>query len=112
MKQEFHSHQFCEPCPSPDSPVIPAGGHTYGPGFAIAWQNGPLGRGPTRKEPNGAFVETIIAAARDRLAFYQSTPFACEANEKALDHLDEVLLILDQRTKERESREVEGTHKV
>ena len=34
----------------------PAGGTTYGNGFAIGWQNGPLGRGPDRIEPNGAFV--------------------------------------------------------
>jgi hypothetical protein len=26
----------------------PAGGSTFGPGFAISWQNGPLGRGSKR----------------------------------------------------------------
>lgn len=45
----------------------PAGGHSFGTGFCIAWQNGPLGRGEERAEPNGAFVETILAATRDRI---------------------------------------------
>ena len=41
----------------------PAGGVSSGRGFAISWQNGPLGRGVERREPNGAFVEDVIAAA-------------------------------------------------
>ncbi|MFA4945163.1 MAG: hypothetical protein WC789_10745 [Lentisphaeria bacterium] len=112
MLQEFKSFHFVEPMEAPDSPVRPAGGHTFGPGFCIAWQNGPLGRPPVRKEPNGAFVETIIAAAKDRLEFYQRSPFACEANERAIKALTEALAVLDARTKEREARAVEGTHTV
>lgn len=88
----------------------PAGGHTFGPGFAIAWQNGPLGRGEDRKEPNGAFVETIIDAARNRLEFYQQSEFACEANAGAIEALNVALAILEKRTAEREARAVEGTH--
>jgi len=34
----------------------PAGGVSSGRGFAISWQNGPLGRGNERRDPNGAFV--------------------------------------------------------
>ena len=34
----------------------PAGGVSTGRGFTISWQNGPLGRGNERKEPNGALL--------------------------------------------------------
>jgi hypothetical protein len=41
----------------------PGGGVTDGVGIHIEWQDGPLGRGGDRSEPNGAFVEGVIAAA-------------------------------------------------
>ena len=93
-----------------DSDGNPAGGSTYGNGFAIAWQNGPLGRGEDRQEPNGAFVEDIIKAAIDRIEFYQRTKFACERNEITLVNLNQALESQQARTVERESRGVEGTH--
>ena len=88
----------------------PAGGTTFGRGFDIGWQNGPLGRGDDRKEPNGAFVEDIIASAADRLQYYQDSRFARKSNAMALVHLDEALRALDARTADREDRDVEGTH--
>jgi len=88
----------------------PAGGSTYGPGFAISWQNGPLGRGEERKEPNGAFVENVIKAVKDRIDYYQASKFACEENAKAAEHLQAALDILNSRTAKREARGVEGTH--
>jgi len=88
----------------------PTGGYVNGIGMSINWQDGPLGRGAERKEPNGAFVETVIAAAKQRLEFYQKSKFKCEANEKAIFYLETALMILDSRTKDREKREVEGTH--
>ncbi|KAB7752772.1 hypothetical protein [Mycolicibacterium mucogenicum] len=88
----------------------PAGGTTFGRGFAIGWQNGPLGRGAERSEPNGAFVEDIIAAAADRLQYYQDSRFASKYNATALLHLDEALRALNARTADREDRDVEGTH--
>ena len=78
MKDKFESHQFS------DSEGNPAGGHTFGRGFTIAWQNGPLGRGENRKEPNGAFVETVIEAAADRIRWYQQSGFACRENALAI----------------------------
>ena len=90
----------------------PAGGNTYGQGFAIGWQNGPLGRGEDRQSPNGAFVEDIIYAAVGRLKFYQRSRFTCPENAAAIMHLEEALSILNARTKEREDRKVEGLHKV
>jgi len=93
-----------------DAQGKPAGGVTVGRGFTIAWQRGPLGRGAERKEPNGAFVEDVIDAARDRLMHYQRGEFACEANADALRCLTAALEALDQRTRDRETRGVEGTH--
>lgn len=91
----------------------PAGGHVNGTGITIQWQDGPLGRGEDRKEPNGAFVEDVIDAARQRIVYHQEAcdgKFACEENAKAIVHLTEALLYLDDRTRAREKREVEGTH--
>lgn len=88
----------------------PAGGTTFGQGFAIGWQHGPLGRGADRVAPNGAFVEDVIAAAADRIEFYEASKFQCQDNADALDHLRSALKCLAHRTAERESRDVEGTH--
>jgi hypothetical protein len=88
----------------------PAGGFVLGTGILIDWQNGPLGRGETRRRPNGAFVETVIAAALQRLEYYQAGKFACEENACAIDLLNHALLELNHRTAHREMRGVEGTH--
>lgn len=88
----------------------PAGGVSSGRGFTISWQNGPLGIGPDRKEPNGAFVEDVIAAVVGRIEFYQRSEFACDANATAVLHMRAAALALDARTKDREARQVEGTH--
>lgn len=104
MRQGFRSQHWR------DDAGRPAGGVTTGTGFTISWQNGPLGRGSERKEPNGAFVEDVIDAARDRLTFYENSPFNCEANRQAISHLTAALEILAARTADRERREVEGTH--
>lgn len=88
----------------------PAGGVTQSTGLLISWQNGPLGRGDQRREPNGAFVETVIAAALDRIGFYNDAGFACDENEEAIDHLNMALDSLNRRTARREAAGVEGTH--
>ena len=95
-----------------DADGNPTGGCSTGTGFTISWQNGQLGRGADRKEPNGAFVEDVLDAVRDRIQFYQDSKFACDENAQALVHIGEALRILDERTKEREARAVEGTHKL
>lgn len=95
-----------------DAAGNPAGGVTYGRGFTIGWQNGPLGRGEERAEPGGAFVEDVIAAVIDRIRFYQRSKFACPQNAIALDSLDNALRVLRERTESREARGVEGTHEL
>lgn len=95
-----------------DAEGNPTGGQTIGTGIRINWQDGPLGRGADRKDPNGAFVEGVIAAAIGRLHFYQSSKFACEENRDALYHLDQALAALNARTERRDVAGVEGTHSV
>ena len=90
----------------------PAGGYASGIGMSITWQNGPLGRGEERAVPNGAFVETVIAAAVQRIEYYNSTQFRCRENSLAITHLEEALHWLNHRTAAREARDVEGTHTV
>lgn len=86
----------------------PAGGFARGTGIDISWQDGPLGRGDDRKEPNGAFVEDVIRVAKQRLEFYQGSRFATGENQEAIDHLGIALLALETRTRKRVARGVEG----
>lgn len=91
----------------------PHGGSVEGVGLKIDWQAGPLGREENRQEPNGAFVETVVSAAKQRIEYYQRTSdgkFSCRENAIAITKLDEALLWLDKRTRDREKRQVEGTH--
>ena len=93
----------------------PTGGSVTGTGLLISWQDGPLGRAADRQIPNGAFVETVIAAAKQRIEFYQEAnkgKFKCRENATAITKLDEALMWLNKRTQDREARQVEGTHTV
>lgn len=98
-----------------DEEGLPAGGSVTAVGLDIEWQKGPLGEeGIDRLEPNGAFVETVIAAALQRIEWYQEVnngQFNCLENSLALDCLQTSLEHLDNRTKDRQLRGVEGTHK-
>jgi hypothetical protein len=107
MKQGFYDEHWC------DSNDNPAGGVSTGTGFTISWQNGPLGRGGNRRAPNGAFVEDVIQAVRQRIEFYQTArdgTFACQENEEAIEALKMAEAVLDKRIRDREARQVEGMH--
>src|SRR5512146_2932922 len=106
MKQAIKGEHFN------DENGNPAGGTTSGTGISISWQNGPLGRDGERKEPNGAFVEGVIAAALDRLEYYQASKFKCRENALAITKLEEALHWLQARTADRIARGVEGTHQI
>lgn len=98
-----------------DRAGMPYGGRTTGVGIEIEWQRGPLGApgSPDRKGPNGAFVEGVIAAAMDRIRWYQEVcdgRFHCEENAFALLNLESALVWLNRRTAKRTERGVEGTH--
>lgn len=88
----------------------PAGGYVLGTGLQINWQNGPLGRGDNRSEPNGAFVETVIQAAIQRIIYYNDNGFGCRENSLAITKLEEALHWLNARTQRREQAGTEGTH--
>ena len=88
----------------------PAGGQTEteNVGVSIIWQNGPL----NVAGHNGAFVEEGILSVIDRLHFYQNSKYKCQENQNALIHLGAALHCLEERTKDRIERGVEGLHEV
>jgi len=87
----------------------PGGGTVKALGISIAWQVGPLGYPP--KAPNGAFVEDVIEAARQRLAFYQTIEaVACKENAEAIRRLEQALNWLKARRADRKRRGVQGTY--
>lgn len=90
----------------------PTGGTSKALGIDIEWQDGPLGDGVNikRNDPNGAFVETVIQVAIDRLEFFNSSKFRCRENSLAITKLEEALHWLDARTNRREVAGIEGTH--
>jgi len=88
----------------------PAGGLSTATGLRIEWERGPLAFDGLRREPNGAFVEDVIAAAIGRIEHYQGSEFHCLENAVALGHLYAAAEALAERARERERRGVEGTH--
>ena len=57
----------------------------------------------------GPSNEILIAVLIDRMQGFQNGPGKCRENAIALTHLEEALLWLQKRTRERLSRGVEGT---
>lgn len=100
MRQGYHSENLT------DKNGNPAGGFARSDGIDIRWQSGPV---KDVGGVNGAFVETLIDICVKRLRFYQSH-FPCRENELAIQKLEEAGHWLDQRTRDRETRGVEGTH--
>lgn len=74
--------------------------------IAFTIQNGPI----KEKGVNGCQVDTLIHAAKAILSGL-NTKFLCRENSLAITKLDEAIHWLDARTKDRESRQVEGTSK-
>lgn len=109
MQQEFTATNDV------DDEGRPAGGDADATGIMITWQKGPLREQGTDDpaEPNGAFVETVIAIAKQRIEHYQEVAdgrFACEENASAIYHLGIALEKLNERTQRRTNAGVEGTH--
>jgi hypothetical protein len=74
--------------------------------WTIDFQEGPI------KEAlyNGLSGEALLAILIDRLRGFQAGPYACRDNAVALTHLEEALMWLQKRTRERLARGVEGTN--
>ena len=72
----------------------------------IRFQNGPL----LEVGINGFSNEALIAVVIDRMRGFQSGQFACRENALALTKLEEAVMWLHKRTRDRVARGVEGTH--
>ena len=72
----------------------------------INWQDGIVGD----DGQNGAFVEDVLEAARQRLRFFQGSKLRCRENAIALTHIETALAWLDFRTRNREVEGVENTY--
>jgi hypothetical protein len=59
---------------------------------------------------NGIPDEALYAVLIDRLQGFQSGPFSCRENAIALTKLEESLMWLQKRTRDRQLRGVEGLH--
>lgn len=75
-------------------------------GVSIMFQHGPI----NEHGVNGITQEALLAILIDRLEGFQSGPYANAYNAAALDHLRSAQGVLLDRTRERMSRNVEGTN--
>lgn len=76
--------------------------------LSFTLQNGPV----KENGVNGCQIDTVIAAAKTILQGLNSLgkgQYACRENSMAITKLDEALMWLEKRTKDREARSVEGT---
>lgn len=92
----------------------PTGGHTEmavgDPShivLSIDWQDGIIGE----EGQNGAFIEDVLEAARQRLRFFNShEKTRCRENSIAITKIEEALQWLDWRTRNRVNQGVENTY--
>lgn len=80
-------------------------GYTGVTSQAFRFHNGPISDGF-----NGISNETLLAVVIDRMRGFQSGLFKSRENAVALTKLDEAMMWLQKRTRERMARGVEGTH--
>lgn len=72
----------------------------------IHFQNGPI----QEHGVNGISGEALLAIVIDRLRCFQAGPYSCRDNAVALTKIEEALMWLQRRTRDRMSRGVEGTY--
>ena len=72
----------------------------------IKFQNGPI----LEAGVNGLSQEALLAVVEDRLISFQAGPYACRENAVALTKLQESMMWLQKRTRDRMARGVEGTN--
>lgn len=77
-----------------------------GSGVRLAFQNGPIAEAGV----NGVTHEALLAILIDRMEGFEAGPYGSAYNRSALWHLLEAQKALLDRTRERMSRNVEGTH--
>lgn len=71
----------------------------------LHFQNGPIHE---TSDFNGISNESVLVVLIDRMRGFQSGPFACRENALALTHMEEALMWLQKRTRDRVARGVEG----
>ncbi len=76
-------------------------------GGKLVFQHGPI----AEVGHNGTTIETVISVLINRLEGFQRGPFANDYNQRAIDNLRLAKDSLEQRTKDRQSRGVEGFNK-
>lgn len=72
--------------------------------IGILFQQGPI----PDHGINGVTIESLMEICIDRLNGFQAGPFACDENQRALDHLKASQQVLLERTRARVARGVEG----
>src|SRR4030095_3387233 len=85
--------------------MLPDGGIALGNTALICFQNGPIQEAGV----NGISQEALLAIVIDRLRSFQAGPYACRENALALTYIENGLMWLQKRTRERAARGVEGT---
>lgn len=75
--------------------------------YEIKFQDGPIAEAGV----NGLTQEVLLAIVMDRLQAFQKGPFACRENALALTNIEQGMMWLQQRTRNRMARGVEGTNK-
>lgn len=76
--------------------------------WRIDFQNGPIQEAGL----NGLSNEVLLAVVIDRMRGFQSGQYSSRENALALTNLEQALMWLQKRTRDRVSRGVEGTHKL
>jgi hypothetical protein len=71
----------------------------------IQFQKGPIQEAGI----NGISQEALLAVVIDRLRDFQAGPYACRENALALTNLEQAIMWLQKRTRDRLARGVEGT---
>lgn len=86
--------------------VLNRGEGKIGTRTVLMFQNGPIA---TPSDMNGITNEALLAVVIDRMRGFQSGQFKCRENAIALTHLEESLMWLHKRTRDRMARGVEGS---
>lgn len=73
----------------------------------LNFQNGPI---QSPADFNGITNEALLAVLIDRMRGFANGPFKCRENSVALTKLEETLMWLQKRTRDRMARGVEGTN--
>ena len=94
-----------------DAPGSGGASHEYvmsinGKHTRISFQNGPV----LEAGFNGLSNEALLTIVIDRMRGFAEGPFRCRENSIALTHLEDAIMWLQKRTRDRLARDVEGTH--